>query len=202
METLQLAQYIVNRCQRYGTVSPLKAQKLLYYVKAWGHVAGQLLVPGGFEKWDHGPVNRDVYHAYKQYGEEPIPFLKVPKEPKGEKKKLIDFISTCYAQFNALTLSSMTHEEEPWIRTPKNEFIPVALMRAYYREQPFARNFPFDPDRSPFYPVDSDAGHTFTLDMSEQEAEQAKTYASYRDYVVHIERASGEYEKWRSSLLA
>jgi hypothetical protein len=96
----------------------------------------------------------------------------------------------------------MTHEEAPWKQTPQNGLISPVLMRAYYREQPFAQNFPFDPDEGPFYPVDSDAGHAFTLDMSPEEAEQAQTYASYRDYVKHIEQASGEYKKWRSTLLA
>lgn len=202
MKTLHLAQYIVNECQQYGQITPLKLQKLLYYIKAWGEVAGKKLLKAPFKKWDYGPVNPEVYHAYKEYGRKPIPFMKVPKNPTGKEKKLIDFISTCYAQFNAVTLSAMTHEEKPWQETPKDKVISVRLMKEFYRKQPFAGNFPFDPDRGPFYPVDSDSSHAFTMDMSEEEAEQVKTYSSYRSYLEHIQKASGEYKEWRNHLLA
>lgn len=202
METLHLTQYIANECQRYGPVTPMKLQKLLYYVEAWGQVAGCTLIGVPFEKWEYGPVNPEVYRAYKSHGREPIDYVEVPHVPTGQRKELTDFIATCYAQHSALALSAMTHREDPWRQTPKNAVIPTALMRRYYSRQPFAQNFPFDPNRGPFIPVDSDAQRVSTMDMSEEEARQVRTYASYHEYLRRIQQARGEYKQWYNELLA
>lgn len=198
---IAVAQYLVNECSRYGPVTPLKLQKLLYYVKAWGTVAGKKLVPGSFEKWDYGPANPEVYSTFKQHGRDPIPKHACPS-PRGKKKQLVDFISICYAQYDAVTLSRMTHKEEPWRETPSNAVISEDLMRDYYSNHPFARNFPFNPNEGPFYPVGSGTEYGFTLDMNESEAERITTYDSFSEYLSHIQRATDEYNEWRDSFLA
>ncbi len=194
---LHLAQYLVNECVKFGSVTPLKLQKLLYYVKAWGHVAGYALVQEHFHKWNYGPVNTQIYHAFKEYGDQPIPQKHVAMEPTGPEKELIDVISTCYAQYNAVTLSAMTHKEDPWRDTSKDQVIPAALMQAFYQKQPFAKNFPFDPDKGPFYLPETDVSAAFTMDMSEEEADQVTTYSSYRAYLQHLNEVSVEYDRWK-----
>ena len=203
MQVLHLAQYLVNTLAptSAGGITPLKLQKLLYYVKAWGLVAGHPLVPVPFRRWKLGPVNPDVYDAFKVYGREPIPYTEAVEEPQGEAKRLVDFIGTCYNPFSALTLSAMTHKEAPWLETAPDEVIPEPLMQAYYREQPFALNFPFDPDREPFYPVQSDFSHAFTMDMDRQSKEALVTYASYNAYREHLGRASDEFDAWLTRLM-
>ncbi len=54
-------------------VSNLKLQKLLYY--AQGHrlgATGEPLFSDPIQAWAHGPVVAEVYHAYKDYGKNPI----------------------------------------------------------------------------------------------------------------------------------
>lgn len=54
-------------------ITQLKLQKLCYYAQAW-HVTftGERMFPGEFERWDHGPANRDLWHHYKEHGWHPI----------------------------------------------------------------------------------------------------------------------------------
>lgn len=205
MKTLYTAQYVVNTFSNWrGGVTPLKLQKLLYYIKAWGIVADENLFPGDFRKWMYGPVNKNVYNNYREYGRNPIPYIPLAKdhEPKDKEKELIDFIGTCYAPFNPLTLSAMTHKEDPWRLTEKDHIIPPQLLLKYYSKQSFAKNFPFDADGKPFYPVQSDLDCSFTMDMSKRDAKRITVYESYNTYLEHLKRASGEFDKWFNRLLA
>jgi uncharacterized phage-associated protein len=203
-KTVAKAQYLVNIASEYGPVTPMKIQKLLYYVKAWGLVAGHNLVPDDFEKWDYGPVNRKVYNHFRKYGGNPISAVSIKEFPfSSEKKSLVDFIATSYAQFDAITLSSMTHKESPWNETAKNSVISEGLMFRYYSEQPFAQNFPFDPKNKPFVPVKADSDHGFTLDMTESDANNIGVYESYEQFLESLKQASKEYEKnWKAEFLA
>ena len=56
----ELPHYILATYADYK-ITPLKLQKLLYYAKVWGIVAGEELYQGEFKKWTHGPVNTEVY---------------------------------------------------------------------------------------------------------------------------------------------
>ena len=201
---LDTAKYIVNTQAAAGkAVTPMKLQKLLFYVKAWGLVAGKKLAKGHFRKWEYGPVNTTVYSAFKSYGAQPIPQQPVEAShaPTGEEKEFIDFIVTCYGQFNAYSLSAMTHNEEPWQLTATNEIIKNDLIKAYYSKQPFAKNFPFDPENNPFYPLQSDLSAAFTMDMGDDEAASVTMYSSYNAYLKHLQQASGEFHELINRLL-
>ena len=195
------ADYLVHRCSRFGPVTPLKLQKLLYYVKAWGTVVGVELVPGDFERWDYGPANPSVYNKFKKYGREPIPRQSNPNIPE-DKKELIDFIGISYAQYDAITLSKMTHKEKPWRKTSPNEVISKEIMKKYYSKHPFARNIPFDMEDGPFYPVGSDSDYGFTLDMAEDEAERVTRYKSFSEYLENRQEAADEYDEWKEFIRA
>ena len=187
---LHTAQYLVNAYSAYGSITPMKLQKLLYYVKAWGLLEDQDLAPGAFEKWPYGPVNRDVYHAFKEFGAAPVqPKLLPPAfEPQGRARVLVDFIATSYVSFSALALSAMTHREPPWKEAALNAVITEEAMRAFYgARHPFRRNFPFSPEQ-PYTAVPSDASAAFTLDMSRADAARVKTYPTYQAYLAHLER--------------
>ncbi|VAW43341.1 hypothetical protein MNBD_CHLOROFLEXI01-3020 [hydrothermal vent metagenome] len=42
--------------------------KLAYYVNVWTLVAGYpQIMDAQFEKWEHGPVNKELYNEYKAY---------------------------------------------------------------------------------------------------------------------------------------
>ena len=205
MNPVHLAQYLVNQFGHVpGGVTPLKLQKLLYYVKAWSLVDGEDLVDGRFVKMTHGPVNWDVYHHFKEWGSSPIqPMTLGPGQaPTGDAEAFVSFIGNSYARFPAVALSKMTHDEDPWRTTAMKRIIPEQKMATYYAAQPFAQNLPFDPTGKPYLPVQSDMSRAFTFDMSPADARRASVYASYQDYLDRITQsgyvADGD---WLSGLL-
>jgi uncharacterized phage-associated protein len=206
MNPLHLAQYLVNAFGHVpGGVSPLKVQKLLYYVKAWSLVDGADLVDGRFERWPHGPVNREVYEHFRGHGRNAIqPMTLSPgEEPQGAARDFVDFIGHSYARFPAIALSKMTHEEAPWKQTSSGAVIAEALMRSFYAEQPFAQNIPFDPVRNPYVPVEGHMDRALTFDMGEADARRASTFASYEAYLERLHRAGfASEDEWLNGLLA
>lgn len=76
---MDVANYIVCQAAKRGDpVTHLKLQKLLYYVVAkYLKDTGEYLIVEPIYKWQFGPVVKDVYHAFKTYGSDPI------KEPYG-----------------------------------------------------------------------------------------------------------------------
>lgn len=198
--TLNVAYYILSK---YSGVTHLKLQKLLYYLKAWGLVAGENLVSGEFKKWARGPVNPDVYNTFKKFkGEviEPENHSPVKSPYAGVQQTIADFVLDCYAQYSAVTLSAMTHFDEPWINAEKDKTIPESSIKSYYSKLPFAKNFPFDPEQKPFYPVLTDAHYAYIFDMSAKDAKAAQVYPSYNIYKAKQEAAAKELQKLLKSL--
>lgn len=174
-------------------ITPLKLQKLLYYVKAWSLVAGDPLLPEPFLKWKYGPVNKSVYSEFAICGSSPI---NKPdnKNIQIKNSELVDFIIENYIEFGALTLSSMTHNEDPWKNTPMDEIIDDELIKDYYSKQPFANNFPINPQNK-FYPVMSDMNHAFIFDMTSDDIEAATVFNSYNEYKELKKKAKQELKK-------
>ena len=112
MKPIELAYYIL---QNHDNITPLKLQKLLYYCKVWGVVSGENLVDGEFKKWQYGPVNEEVYKEFKKYGDSAIPkhITELTTAPSTQ-KEIIDLILYSYKPYDAITLSAMTHHEDPW----------------------------------------------------------------------------------------
>lgn len=192
MNPLHLGQYLVNRFGGVpGGITPMKLQKLLYYVQAWSEVDDRPgLVEGAFEKWPHGPVLPTVYHHFKGHGRHSLqPVTLGPgQQPAGDDRALADFIGASYVRFPAVTLSVMTHREDPWRLTPDGAPIPTVLMRDYYARQPFARNRPFQPDAAkPYYPVQSDLDRAATMDLAPPDAARASRYVTFADYLAHVD---------------
>lgn len=109
-------------------MTPKKLQKMLYYCYAWGLVflneeADALehkLFEADFEAWVHGPVHRETYIQYKQYG-----FLKIPQVDthdfsfSEEELDVLNQVYDVYGCYSANELESMTHQEEPWLEQRK-----------------------------------------------------------------------------------
>lgn len=121
----QATDYILHRvCEPSRGISPLKLQKLLYYVQGW-HLAlfGKPLFKGEFQAWVHGPVNREVYdrfvNAYSLYTPIRLEQLSdveqnLDKIPAAD-RSFIDEVLQSYAGFSGDQLEYMTHRESPWI---------------------------------------------------------------------------------------
>ncbi len=123
-------------------VSHLKLQKLLYYSQAWHLVNfGRTLFPDPIEAWAYGPVVRSLYEKYSKEvrSSMPIlyPFTKTDgtKEEKPFSKPELHYLKEFYKRFirmSAHDLVNMSHRDEPWQVTKRNEAIDTELMRKFY----------------------------------------------------------------------
>ncbi len=201
LATYELPQYILGYYTK-NKITPLKLQKLLYYAKVWGIVAGVELYQGKFEKWPHGPVNPDVYHQYKSFGRNPIvePFNGYP-DFGGLEKELTDFIIEAYLPFSAISLSAMTHKESPWQDTPQNHIIDHDKILDFYSQQLFAHNFnPFDPVNKPYFPVQSNSWYAYILDMTTDDVERHTRFPSFQDYQTRLKQAQADTDDLSQAL--
>ncbi len=190
-----VAYYILSK---YDNVTPLKLQKLLYYLKSWGLVAGEKLFNGKFEKWNYGPVNAEVYHKFKEFKSDAIVFAEGAKFKapfKGQQKLTADFILDCYTQYSAATLSAMSHADLPWKNTKSGKVISDKSLLDYYSSLPFAKNFPLDLENKPFYSVPTDIHYAYIFDMSPEDAGSAQVHPSYKEYKAKREAASKDLQK-------
>ena len=124
---------IIQKARANGTnVSPLKLQKLLYYVCGY-YVASRKepLIDHTFEAWDYGPVVPEIYRHFRRFGNSPITTLATDHDwdtdaliavppPDGDRRfeKVLDFVWSAYGKYSAVQLSEMTHRAgTPWDQT-------------------------------------------------------------------------------------
>lgn len=153
IDTEILANYIL---QKYGPMSHLKLQKLLYYTEAY-HLAyfKQSLIEDEFEAWVHGPVCRKIYDNLKgvsrlysdiSFSENDVDYS--PEEVikntlTSIQKTHIDSILGNLSEWTDQELEDTTHNEQPWLSARKGyypsqkceEIIDKDLMLEYYRKE-------------------------------------------------------------------
>jgi len=136
-KALDIANYIiwyVNE-EALGTITPLKLQKILYYVSTtYIKFNNEALFPESFEKWQYGPVVTEVYHTFKMYGfsriispkstieQDNSSALGVKKVDFNPQRFLIDDEFIKYTnnviskliKKEAFDLVEMTHQESAW----------------------------------------------------------------------------------------
>jgi len=195
LDTYKLPQYILRRYSA-SKITHLKLQKLLYYLKVWGIVADVELYKGEFVRWEHGPVNKDVYHEYKPFGRNPIVAIDAEcPDFDDQVKELVHFIISAYLPFSAISLSAMTHKESPWRDTPQNCVISHDKILDFYSKQLFADNFkPFDPVRKPYFSVQSNSWYAYILDMETYDVERCTRFSSFQDYQTRLKQAQSDTE--------
>lgn len=119
-------------------------QKLLYFVQGFSLAFKEepifYEVP---EAWIHGPVYRDIYNKYKDYGYEPIEKnLSNNFILEFEDKILIDSVLKYFGCFTPNKLEAITHSELPWIKNrtglsndePSYQKISLDDMRSYFKD--------------------------------------------------------------------
>jgi len=135
---------LANAFLSIETMSHKKLQKLCYYAKAW-HLAlyNEPIITEPFEAWVHGPVNRELYGTYKQYGWDDIPKA---ESSEGIPSDVLSFAQQIYASYGALDaydLEVISHKETPWIEARGackpwegcSVIISEDTMRDYYRSK-------------------------------------------------------------------
>lgn len=196
MHSIQnIAAYILNKYE--GQITPMKLQKLLYYVHAWSLVAGKQIIcsKDGFYAWKHGPVNPEVYHTYKGYKNQPI--TETPSyEPLNKyEQELADFILESYDAYNAVTLSKTTHIEDPWIKNKDTGgFISDDEMTSFYQNESFAKNFPLY-SGTKYYPPKTISHYAYVFDMEKGDAAAEVEFDSIEEYKKLLVETQSIYNK-------
>ena len=135
----QIAQWFIehdskNKFNDGEGITNLKLEKLLYY--AQGIYLAKKNKPLFDEKimaWEHGPVVNEVYQKYRKYGSNKIENTNSSCKIDEETEKILNEVYEKYAQYSAWKLSDMTHQEEPWKLTDKNQEISKELMGDYFK---------------------------------------------------------------------
>lgn len=121
-----LADYIL---QKYGFMSHLKLQKLLYYCEGY-HLAyfDYNLMPEEFEAWVHGPVCREVYDNLKGssvlytdlgFTGNHNPEVELNNILSSDQLHLLIDVLTELSTWTGLELENATHKELPWCEARK-----------------------------------------------------------------------------------
>ena len=186
-----LSEYILHKFQ--GKVTPMKLQKLLYYVKVWTTVADKKVVPNGssqsFYAWKYGPVNPTVYHKYKKFGKKNIDHIPDIAIFDKKEKELVDFILDSYGGYNAITLSKTTHTEDPWVKHKDSSGkITDEDIKAYYTKESFAKNFPLG-HNDKYYPPKTSSHYAYVFDMQKDDEASEVAFDSVDEYKQIFKKA-------------
>lgn len=121
---------VLAASQKEIGVTPLKLQKLLYYLQAWNLVFFNTpIFQDEPEAWVNGPVYRKVYDYYRDY--QMYEFIKIAPEEKqhidenvtgmvraigfdASQQELFDEIISKYGKMASADLGLRTHSEDPW----------------------------------------------------------------------------------------
>ncbi|MFW2515839.1 Panacea domain-containing protein [Aliarcobacter butzleri] len=126
------------------SISPMKLQKLCYYAQGFFMaLENKTLFENDFQAWQHGPVIKDLYMEYKDYGWKQIDKtinLSDYEENKEEDIFLMEIVNS-FGSYDGSTLSLMTHNETPWIKARGNlqeneastEIITKDSIRDYFK---------------------------------------------------------------------
>ncbi|NVN44981.1 DUF4065 domain-containing protein [Asaia siamensis] len=136
-----VARYITDRV---GKITAMKLQKLVFYSAAWSLVwtEGCSLFEEDFQAWANGPVVPELYAAHRgMLFVDPSTFVQGnPSNLTKEQKSNIDIALDFYGEKSAAWLSTLTHQELPWLQargdTPigesSNTVIPKSSIYEYY----------------------------------------------------------------------
>ena len=133
--------------QNGGYITSKKMQKLCYYAQAWSYVIlERALFNGEFQAWVHGPVNKELWDAFKDISYRQITVSDFKERMinttsfDDTEVSLLERVWETYGEFEGYQLEALTHEETPWKeqRTglapdqPGYNVISPASMHDYY----------------------------------------------------------------------
>ena len=139
---LDIANKLLLKATEYDggeLMSNMKLQKMLYYQQGY-HLAafGTPLFSEEVEAWMYGPVVPCVYEHFKKFGAGGIiPETQTPTLLVEEEEALFFDVFNAYINFSALGLMEKTHNESPWLSTPRGvgNVISKDKMRRYFEKQ-------------------------------------------------------------------
>ena len=122
---------VIARDENVGDISQMKVQKLVYYAHAWFLAFfEQPLLADEIQAWRFGPVIPDLYHEFKEFGNEPISRLARELSVSQDGLQLVESripttdqqanwivreVWRVYGRATPIQLSNLTHEQgSPW----------------------------------------------------------------------------------------
>lgn len=124
---------IEDNCGAAEYITPLKLQKLLYYIQGMAlRIYGKPAFTNNISAWQYGPVVEEVYQQYK--GRNPISTPKTDYEVCDGLKKIIELVVSSYGQIEAGSLIDLTHDEDPWINSINSGTIDINLIKEYFNK--------------------------------------------------------------------
>lgn len=124
---------IEDNCEIAEYITPLKLQKLLYYVQGLSlKVYDKPAFASNISAWQYGPVIESVYQKYK--GRRPISTPKINCQVSDGLKKIIELVVSSYGKMEAESLINLTHDEDPWINTIIGDTIDIELIKEYFNK--------------------------------------------------------------------
>lgn len=109
-----VSEYIVSKCEE---ITPLALQKLLYYSQAFTRLfTNNNLFDDDCEAWVHGPVYKNVYEKYRDFGRNQIEYENnIISLDNDMEEKIVDAVIKYFGCYSGKILERMTHEEKPWV---------------------------------------------------------------------------------------
>lgn len=124
---------IEDNCGAAEYITPLKLQKLLYYIQGMSlRIYGKPAFLNNISAWQYGPVVEDVYQQYK--GRNPISISKIDYVVCDGLKKIIELVVASYGQIEAGSLIDLTHDEDPWINSVDSGVVSIDLIKEYFNK--------------------------------------------------------------------
>ena len=126
---------IKDKCNEAEYITPLKIQKLLYYIQGLSlFIYNKPAFLSPISAWQYGPVVEEIYKKYN--GRNPIYLKNSDIKVSDGLKKIINLVINSYGQIEANRLISLTHEEDPWINSINSETkkISIDMIRNYFIE--------------------------------------------------------------------
>ncbi len=114
---ITLSKWIYKYCENNGIsdLSNIKMQKLLYYCTGIAKVFGfERFSEIDFEAWQYGPVNRECYEVYKDFGASAIKMNYEPIMFDEAEERVLEAVMKIYSKYRPFELVEQTHIEDPW----------------------------------------------------------------------------------------
>lgn len=136
---------ILKKAKEQGLcISNMSLQKLLFIANgAYLAKTGDQLINEPIEVWPYGPVVREIYHEFKNYGSSDITHIP-PSRSLGEDKNLddtakeaLEFVINVASKLDAIQLSNWTHlPDSPWSTAKEagQTIIPNKVMEEYFKQ--------------------------------------------------------------------
>jgi uncharacterized phage-associated protein len=126
-------------------LTPMQLLKLVFFAHGWSvGLRDKPLIFHDAYAWQYGPVIREVYWAFSEFGRHPITSPAADKRGipftdrfSTDERKLMKAIVRSYGQMHAYKLSDLSHREgSPWSQTYKagqRLRIKPAAIKSYYQ---------------------------------------------------------------------